>query len=145
MSIKTENLFPQEIQRAITCLSDDNRQKIVSKLLEDPEIAYTTLKDSVRLTKGNLNHHLSELIKAGIIAKFLRNTVGHPYESFYTISEFGRDFINGIFESLKPTESKISTHTDVGSISQPPRRVLLAISTFKKLTEASSTKEYMES
>ena len=102
------NIFPIEIRKAWGCVSDESRQKILSTLLQKSECAYTELKNALELSKGNLNHHLSELLKAGLISKYFNSDKDKPYDSYYTISPFGRDFIIGSFNSLSPDTQNVT-------------------------------------
>lgn len=99
----TKNIFPVELRKAMSCMSDEKRQLIVSRLYAG-ECSYTELKKDIATTKGNLNHHLSELQKAGIILNYSKQNLSSPYDSYYAIGDFGRDLIDGIFGSLKPSK-----------------------------------------
>jgi len=101
----TTDIFPIELTKAIVCLSDENRRKIVSVLTEK-SMAYTQIKNKLEFTNGNFNHHLIELIKAGLITRFLGTEIPGPYEKYYALSEFGKDFVNGIFNALSPSPAK---------------------------------------
>jgi len=95
--------FPIEIKKAMNCLAEENRQKIALALI-DKKLAYTELKRKCEFTNGNLNHHLLELTKAGIINRYLGTEESGPYEKYYAITDFGRDFLQGIFTALTPTQ-----------------------------------------
>lgn len=105
MSYQNVNIFPEEVRRALDCIADESRQKIISALINEHEFAYTELKNSLELTKGNMNHHLSELLKAGLISKYLKGKSEKPYESYYSLSDFGRDFVVGTLNALKPSQT----------------------------------------
>jgi len=107
MSYQNVNIFPEEVKRALDSIADESRQKILSTLIREYEFAYTELKNSLELTKGNLNHHLSELLKAGLISKCLKGKSEKPFESYYSLSDFGRDFIVGTLNALKPSTSEL--------------------------------------
>jgi len=100
--MQTEKTFPIELSKAMACLKDENRQKIVLALKQKP-FSYTELKKYLVFTNGNFNHHLLELIKASLITKYFEKS-GKPHDSFYSISEFGRDFIDGVYNSLSPSD-----------------------------------------
>ena len=100
-----KNIFPIELNRAIKCLADDSRQEIISKLT-NTRLAYTELKNQLGFTNGNLNHHLSELIKAGIINRYLGLDEPGPYEKYYSLTNFGHDLLEGLFNSLLPSTSQ---------------------------------------
>ncbi len=102
------NIFPVEIRKAWECVSDESRQKILSTLLQKSECAYTELKNALDFSNGNLNHHLSELLKAGLISKYFNGDKDKPYDSYYTISPFGRDFVIGSFNSLSPDTQNVA-------------------------------------
>lgn len=99
-----KNIFPIELRKAISCLGDEKRQLIISKLYAS-ECSYTELKDEIATTKGNLNHHLAELQKAGIIMNYSKHELTSPYDSYYAIGIFGKDLIDGILDALKPSNS----------------------------------------
>lgn len=96
-----KNLFPKEIANAIDGADDELRQNILSMLILKEKATYSTIKNTFRATNGNLNHHLSLLIADGLLAKTLEKENG-TITSYYRISKFGKQFVNCLFDSLKP-------------------------------------------
>lgn len=102
---KQNDLFPPEIVNAMTCLAVDTRQIIFSALLNNHELSFTEI-EKLGITAGNLTSHLPIMMKAGLVEKHIRSNSQAPFYSFYSVTQFGKDFIKGIFESMKPIEEK---------------------------------------
>ena len=95
--------FPTEIKKALACLGEESRQKIALGLI-DKKLTYTELKNEFKFTNGNLNHHLLEMTKAGLINRYLGvGEQGSP-EKYYAITDFGKDLLQGIFTAFAPTQ-----------------------------------------
>ena len=98
--------FPTEIKKALACLGEESRQKIALGLI-DKKLTYTELKNEFEFTNGNLNHHLLELTKAGLINRYLGvGGQGSP-EKYYAITDFGKDLLQGIFTAFAPTQNRV--------------------------------------
>ena len=95
--------FPIEIKKALTCLGEESRQKIVLGLF-DKKLTYTELKKEFEFTNGNLNHHLLEMTKAGIINRYLGTEEQGFHEKYYAITDFGKNLLEGIFTAFAPTQ-----------------------------------------
>ena len=85
---------------------------------------------------GILNHHLLELTKAGIINRYLgAGEQGSP-EKYYTITDFGKDLLQGIFTAFAPTSNPEFTMQTIMSswVSMPLRvsRINLSTLNYKK-------------
>jgi len=97
------NLFPNEIRRAINSINNDVRQELLSYLINKGEATYSKLKDELDATKGNLNYHLNSLVEGGLLMNYVKSTKDDPaHNSYYRISNFGKSFINALFNSLTP-------------------------------------------
>ena len=125
--------FPIEIKKALTCLGEESRQKIALGLI-DEKLTYTELKKEFEFTNGNLNHHLLELTKAGIINRYLRAGEQGSLEKYYTITDFGKDLLQGIFTAFAPTSNPESTMQTIMSSRMSLRvsRVDLSTLNYKK-------------
>lgn len=98
-----ENVFPEEIRNGISGLGSEVRQKIVSYLMLNGEAPYSTLKEKLDLSKGNINYHLGALMKSGLVMNYIKPEKSvDEYNSYYKISDFGKSFINSLFMSLTP-------------------------------------------
>lgn len=102
---KQNDLFPPEIVNAMTCFIVDTRQMIFSALLNNHELSFTEI-EKLGISAGNLTHHLPVMMKAGLIEKHIRSNSQEPFDSFYSVTQFGKDFIKGIFEAMKPSVEK---------------------------------------
>lgn len=100
-----ENIFPDEIKKAITSLDNDVRQRILSYLILHGREGYSNLKTKVELTNGNINYHLNTLEEGGVIENIISSELqqNNQVGSYYQISEFGKEFINALYKSLEPT------------------------------------------
>jgi len=100
-----ENIFPDEIKKAITSLDNEARQKILSYLILHGKEGYSNLKTKVELTNGNINYHLNTLEEGGLIENMISSELkqNNQVGSYYQISEFGKQFINSLYKSLEST------------------------------------------
>lgn len=97
--------FPTEIKRAIHGLDNEQRWRILEVLIKGDELPYTHIHNKLGLKKKGLTtYHLNELSKAGIIQNFSKDEIRDRYSSYYEVSPFGKDLINGLLESLKPAK-----------------------------------------
>lgn len=94
--------FPEELTQPIKALTDETRRKILLSLLEKDAISYSQIQNVFQIKKGTLNHHLHILVSAGLVRNFSIRTPGNPYNSYYTITDFGRKFIEGLRQTLEP-------------------------------------------
>lgn len=93
--------FPDELRDAIRALDDETRQKIVKSLLSK-DFHYTGLQHLLNIPKNNLTYHLDELLKGAIIRNYTRDQLGSRYDSYYSLSDFGRYVIEKLYEMLTP-------------------------------------------
>ena len=100
-----EHEFPVEITKALTCLADSNRQKIVLSL-EKRKMTWNELKKEFGFSNEDQSSHLLELTKAGIINRFVISTDQITCKRHYMMTNFGKDLLNGIFIALSPTIQK---------------------------------------
>ena len=90
--------FPVEITKALNCLIDINSQKIAMSL-EKKKSTWEELKKEFEFTNEDQTHHLFELTKAGIINRYAGS---ETHDSYYILTDFGRDLLNGIFTAMSP-------------------------------------------
>lgn len=93
--------FPEELVRPIKALTDEARRTILLSLLEKDATPYSQIQHTFRIKKGTLNHHLHILVSAGLVRNFSYRSPGNPYNSFYTITGFGRKFMEGLRQTLE--------------------------------------------
>jgi len=133
-----KDLFPPEIVNAMNCLTVDTRQNILSALLNNLELSFTEI-EKIGFTGGNLTHHLPIMMKAGLIEKHIRQDSQDPFDSFYSVTQFGRDFVSGIFESMKPVKEKSADITKSSDIAKSFRIVVMERAGIKQIQHPSST------
>ena len=94
--------FPVEITKALNCLVDLDRQKIVMSLL-DKKSTWDELKEEFGFSNEDQSSHLLELTKAGIINRYIISADQIICKRHYVMTDFGKDLVNGIFMALSPT------------------------------------------
>jgi len=57
------------IKRGIKCEINEIQQKILKLLVEDPALTIQTAADSLNLTRRSVEHHISQLKKAGLVER----------------------------------------------------------------------------
>jgi DNA-binding MarR family transcriptional regulator len=95
--------FPSVIKRAVSGLDNELRWKIIESIVNKGDMSYSRLMSELKLdNKGLLNFHLKNLSKSALIERYedLSNTSGD--RSFYTISDIGKEIINGLLAGLNP-------------------------------------------
>ncbi|QCC49473.1 winged helix-turn-helix domain-containing protein [Halobellus limi] len=105
LATQREELFPLEIRQAIDALSQKHGKAVIATLLEEGPQSFTELKQRLDLTSSQTTNALDALTVAGLVRK--RTAVGDdgPYDSYYTVSEFGSRFVHHLLESLGSVDS----------------------------------------
>jgi DNA-binding HxlR family transcriptional regulator len=105
MRIRDEkpNAFPEELRKGIGALADRTRERILF-ILTIRDSSYTELQRTLKIRKGSLTHHLKGLMKAGLVRNYSKERLSGPFDSFYTITDFGRDLLEAIVTSFQPIE-----------------------------------------
>lgn len=96
-------IFPDELKEALSALNHDIRWRIVELIQEEETLAYTELLEKLNIQKGSLSHHLNRLMEAGILDNYAKEEFGGPYNSYYKLSRFGKDFVVGLLSSVEMT------------------------------------------
>lgn len=100
--------FPYALKNAIKGLDNDLRSKIVEYLVENGETSYSKILKELEIkNKGILTFHLRELSKSGVIERLELLGSKKDQKSFYNVSPFGRNVINGLMSSLLPRQTTI--------------------------------------
>lgn len=94
-------VIPEEIKEAVSSLDYDLRWRLIELIQEKEELSYTELLRKLRVKKGSLSHHLNRLMEGGILDNFSKKEFGGPYTSYYKLSQFGRDFLDGLLSSVE--------------------------------------------
>ncbi|GEM_PF-6145804 len=113
-----KNVFPREIANAVDGVDDELRQGILSFLILNEKATYSKIKNTFGATNGNLNHHLNLLIEDGLLAKTLEKE-DDKINSYYRISAFGKQFVNCLFDSLKPRPTNLPKELTLQNEKQP--------------------------
>ncbi|MCH7560658.1 MAG: transcriptional regulator [Thaumarchaeota archaeon] len=114
------NTFPKELRELIRGTHSDLRQEILSYLMKNQPSTYTSIKDDIKPSKGNFNYHLSTLIEAGLLIRQIKKgSKKDDYNTYYSISNLGKYFINNLFQTLQP-ELRLPKNTFERSIIDKP-------------------------
>lgn len=115
------HFFPEELRKGISALADRTREKILFTLTVR-DSSYTELRKSLKIPKGSLTHHLKTLMKAGLVRNYSKERLSGPFDSFYTITDFGRNLLEAIVNSFQPIETKPTIFAqDLSSTLQLPK------------------------
>jgi DNA-binding transcriptional ArsR family regulator len=96
------------------------------------ESSYTELQKSLEVRKGSLTHHLKVLMKAGLVKNFSKGKFSGPYESFYTITELGRDLIQGLNGAFQPVVSTMPAFPQTATTLQSADEIVRLLSLRQK-------------
>ena len=95
--------IPEEIKDAVSAVDHDLRWRILTLVQEKDKLAYTELLKELSIRKGSLTHHLNKLMEAGLLDNYAGEEFGDEYSSYYKLSLFGKDFIEGLLSSVQET------------------------------------------
>lgn len=97
------NEMPIELIRAIEALNDDFRRAIFFVLLKNGNLSFTQIMTELEIPRKDsslLSHHLKILEKGSIIKNEYAKKEGMDSHSFYGLTEFGEDILNGLMDTL---------------------------------------------
>lgn len=97
------NEMPVELRRAIEALNDDFRLAIFFVLLKNGDLSFTQIMNELEIPRkdsSTLSHHLKILEKGGLIKNEYAKKEGLGSYSFYNLTEFGEDILNGLMDTL---------------------------------------------
>jgi DNA-binding HxlR family transcriptional regulator len=97
------NEMPLELRRAIEALNDDFRLAIFFVLLKNGDLSFTQMMNELELPRKDssiLSHHLKILEKGALVKNEYAKKEGVDSHSFYDLTEFGEDILNGLMDTL---------------------------------------------
>jgi len=98
--------FPEEISRAIDGLSGETERAVFVLLYDEEPLAFTQIKtrlsdEEEELHQTTLSNALSKLKKGGLVQKRVRDVDEETqFTSYYSVTEYGKRFLNSLFDSL---------------------------------------------
>ena len=95
--------MPIEFRKAIGALNDDFRLAIFFVLLKNGNISFTQIMNELEIPRkasSVLSHHLKILEKGALIKNEYAKKEGTDSHSFYDLTEFGEDILNGLMDTL---------------------------------------------
>lgn len=102
------NEMPIELIRAIEALNDDFRRAIFFVLLKNGNLSFTQIMNELEIPRkdsSTLSHHLKILEKGSLIKNEYAKKEGVDSHSFYDLTEFGEDILNGLMDTLAVPDS----------------------------------------
>lgn len=95
---REDRKIPPEVRRIIENLGEPSKRGITLILAENKELSFKKLLSEVRpMNPSTLNHHLKDLMKAGLVENFYRKKQESSGEySFYKASALAVDFLKMI-------------------------------------------------
>ncbi|MDP2845949.1 MAG: winged helix-turn-helix domain-containing protein [Candidatus Methanoperedens sp.] len=97
------NEMPLELRRAIEALNDDFRMAIFFVLLKHGDLSFSQIMTELEIPRKDssiLSHHLKILQKGALIKNEYAKKEGVDSHSFYNLTEFGEDVLNGLINTL---------------------------------------------
>ncbi|HLB69666.1 MAG TPA: winged helix-turn-helix domain-containing protein [Candidatus Methanoperedens sp.] len=95
--------MPWELRRAIEALNDDLRLAVFFVLLKHGELSFSQIMAELEIPRKDssiLSHHLKILEKGALIKNEFAKKEGMDSHSFYDLTEFGEDVLNGLMDTL---------------------------------------------
>ncbi|WP_141212166.1 MarR family winged helix-turn-helix transcriptional regulator [Halorubrum ezzemoulense] len=101
---------PKEIRLAVNSLSGQNdlRYAVVMALVEEDELRFTELKDRLDVHQQRLSTAIEDMQTAGFVEKKPGETIGSQSSGAYTITEFGKQILDGLYHASRPKVDKIA-------------------------------------
>jgi len=108
--------IPAEIRRALDGLYNDTRLGIFLAIMKHGELSFSEIGSKVGMQKdkSKLAFHLNKLTENALVEHFYRHQIGNEKFSFYTVTDFGKAFWNGMISSLRPTPQLIKMEESSG-------------------------------
>jgi DNA-binding HxlR family transcriptional regulator len=104
---KNEFEFPPIIKKAVSGMDNELRWKILESFVNKGDMSHSRLMAELKVTnKGILNFHLKNLSKSALIERYEDLSNKTSDRSFYTISDIGKNIINGLMSALGPNKKK---------------------------------------
>lgn len=131
------NEMPIELIRAIEALNDDFRRAIFFVLLKNGNLSFTQIMTELEIPRKDssiLSHHLKILEKGSIIKNEYAKKEGIDSHSFYSLTDFGEDILNGLMDTL-------AVPNLTGEQIEPLKKLLIQVGSkrsdkvFKELTQ----------
>lgn len=98
---------PEPFLQLDRIIHEKGRLPIMSLLAANPEMAFTELRDTLRMTDGNLSVHLRTLQEAGYVAVTKTYRRGRPHTT-YSLTPEGRkafsDYIDLLEKIIRETK-----------------------------------------
>lgn len=91
---------PEPFLQLDRVIHEKGRLAIMSMLAASPSLLYTELRDSLRMTDGNVSAHLRTLIEAGYVAVTKSLEGGRPTTT-YALTATGRTAFAGYVQLLE--------------------------------------------
>lgn len=107
--------IPEEIRRAIRGLDSDYRAAIFVALYKHGELSFSDLRKKLRIDKANLYYHLRKLTETALVEHFFKRALGDERYSFYSVTQFGQNFIETLGEFLRPEPLRFQSFYDKAS------------------------------
>jgi len=97
------NEMPLELRRAIEAINDDFRLAVFFVLLKHGEMSFSQIMAELEIPRKDssiLSHHLKILEKGALIKNEFTKKEGTDSHSFYNLTDFGEDVLNGLMNTL---------------------------------------------
>lgn len=89
--------FPTELIQAINGLNNENRQNILLHLYKRPKLSFSELVLNTGINDALISTHLRILKDSMLLEQFYEHINGRDEYSFYKITHYGRQILNGLF------------------------------------------------
>ncbi|WP_168215864.1 winged helix-turn-helix domain-containing protein [Halorussus ruber] len=109
---KYSGRIPDEIKRAIDAINGDVQYAIVVLLIKEEGLAFTQLQEELDVHQNTLSRNLDRLMDGGLLDREEFGEHSEKYKAKYTITSFGKRFIDHLFESIDPTWQRQSVYSN---------------------------------
>ena len=119
---KYSNEMPDELKRAMGALNDDIRLAIFFVLLKYGDLPFSQIMKELEIPpdySSKLTYHIKKLQKGGLIKNEYVKKKGTDSYSFYDITEFGKEILNNLIDTIViPSPSESTTEKYLGISAQ---------------------------
>lgn len=132
--------FPNEIKRAVDGLNGDVQYAIAYLLIEHGAHSFTQLRHELGVHQQTLSNALNKMQRGSIVTKFEHHNEDE-FSSYYSMTNYGRQFIDALFDSLGQGDGQISLEND---FVKDPDIQGVVFSRYESVEKYGSTREPVE-
>lgn len=97
---KYSNQVPKLLKNSIKALDNEKRQGIMMYLLEKGPKSFMEISNDLKVKKNTLSHHISILMRFGLLYNFYNKNEFNDKYSYYEVSKLGKRIMTSLMSVL---------------------------------------------